>query len=390
MTKQLIRTTQLKGALTIGLGSILGTGAYVSVGLGASIAGESLIWAILLAAFTALCNGLSSAQLAAAHPVSGGTYEYGYRFLNPASGVTAGALFIIAKSASAATAALAVAWYVNSFFAVSEWLIKASAICLLLLLTIFVLLGVRRTNRLNAVIVAASVLGLLVFIGVAFNTSVNTSAVKAPVASGSLSVFHAAALMFVAFTGYGRIATMGEEIAEPRRNIPRAVILTLIIVSVLYIMVGLAILHMGRIVTFDQNGFNIANLMNDSPWQWLVSLGGIVAMSGVVLNLVLGVSRVILAMGRRGDLPTFLAQLDKDSKSAPAATWVTFLVMAFIALTGGIESTWTLSAFTVLIYYGITNIAALKVSHEERFIPKALSVVGLISCAGLVILAALA
>lgn len=116
MSNKLVRETGLLGALVIGLGSILGTGAYVSIGLSADIAGDNLVLAILIAAITALMNGLSSAQLAAAHPVSGGTYEYGYRFLSPLSGRIAGCLFVAAKSASAATAALAVAWYISLTF----------------------------------------------------------------------------------------------------------------------------------------------------------------------------------------------------------------------------------------------------------------------------------
>ncbi len=270
----------------------------------------------------------------------------------------------------------------------SAWSVNLIAVGLLLLLTIFVLSGVRRTNWLNIVLVLISLAGLTAFIIAAFSAQKTTN--SATVSADSLSLFHAAALMFVAFTGYGRIATMGEEITEPRRNIPKAVVLTLAVFSAIYIAVGLAILHLGGIASFEQSNFNIANLISDPSWRWLVVIGGVVAMSGVVLNLVLGVSRVILAMGRRKDLPNALAKLSQDNQSAPAATWLTFAIMAIIALLGGIESAWTLSAFTVLVYYGITNIAALKVSNEQRFIPKWVSVIGLISCFGLVVLAALA
>ncbi|MBJ7268021.1 MULTISPECIES: APC family permease [Idiomarina] len=388
MSNKLVRETGLFGALVIGLGSIVGTGAYVSVGLSAEIAGSGLVLAILVAAATALMNGLSSAQLAVAHPVSGGTYEYGYQFLNPFSGRIAGILFVIAKSASAATAALAVAWYISLGLNVPPWIVKFIAVGLLLTFTVLVLSGVRRTNWLNALLVFVSLLGLIAFVGIGLSSS-GMSGVD-PVTSSSLSLFHAAALMFVAFTGYGRIATMGEEISAPRRNIPKAVIITLAVISAIYIAVGLTILHLGGIQSFEQSNFNIANLIPNHSWRWLVVTGGVIAMSGVVLNLVLGVSRVILAMGRRGDLPAKVAGLSGDSKSAPAATWITFAIMSLIALFGGIKAAWTLSAFTVLIYYGITNIAALKVSQTQRFIPKWVSILGLLSCFGLVLLAALA
>lgn len=387
MNNKLARNTQLFGAVIIGVGSILGTGAYVSVGLTAAIAGDLLIWAIVIAAFTALCNGLSSAQLASAHPVSGGTYEYGYQYLNRPCGVAAGVLFIVAKSASAATAALVIADYLASVMGLGDTAEAITSITLLLFFTVFVLAGLRRTNWLNGLLVCISLLGLLVFVMVAFQAEPSGELLHR---EGSLSLFHGAALMFVAFTGYGRIATMGEEIAHPRKNIPRAVWLTLIVVSIIYILVGMAIVHIWQYKLLLTSDFNIANLVNHSPWRWVVVGGGVVAMGGVILNLVLGVSRVYLAMGRRGDLPASLATLDKDNKAAPMATWATFFTMALIVLLGGIESTWTLSAFTVLIYYSITNVAALKVSQAQRFIPRWVSVLGLLSCVSLVVLAVLA
>lgn len=389
MAQHLIRNTGLGGAIVIGLGSILGTGAYVSVGMGAAIAGDALLWAILIAAFTALCNGLSSAQLAAAHPVSGGTYEYGYRFLNPASGVFAGVLFIVAKAASAATAALAIAWYLVATFlpGAPSGLVNLFAGAILLVFTLCVLSGVRRTTRLNIVLVAVSLSGLLMFVVTAFN---QPALLPVPQPGSALSVFEAAALLFVAFTGYGRIATMGEEITAPKRNIPRAVIITLIVVSSLYATIGLAILHLGGLADFSGQNFSLARLVADASGNWLIVTGGIVAMSGVVLNLILGVSRVVLAMGRRGDLPRRFSRLDAAHKAAPAATWVTFAIMVIIASLGTLQMAWTLSAFTVLVYYGITNLAALQVGKKKRFIPKAISIVGLLSCTGLIVLAALA
>lgn len=388
MTQQLVRETTLVGAIILGLGSILGTGAYVSVGLSAELVGPNLVFAIVIAAVTALLNGLSSAQLAAVHPVSGGTYEYGYKFLNPTAGLTAGTLFVLAKSASAATAALAVAWYlhgyISSFMNTPAWAINAIAAALLLVFTAFVLSGVRRTSWLNAILVTISVAGLVAFIVAAYGQpSPPQIFTEASLQHYDNGLFFAAALMFVAFTGYGRIATMGEEVMNPRHTIPKAIVLTLALISLLYIAVGLAILHVSGTASFAQSNFNIANLVENSPWHSVVVVGGIVAMCGVILNLVLGVSRVVLAMGRRGDLPRRLATLDSEQKSAPAATWLTFAVMAAIALLGGIETAWTFSAFTVLIYYGLTNLAALKVPQAQRFVPKWVSVLGLIACLGL-------
>ncbi len=389
MSGQLVRETHLGGALVIGIGSILGTGAYVSIGLSVSIAGNLLMWAIVIAAFTALCNGLSAAQLATSHPVSGGTYEYAYRYLNPASGVSAGVLFVIAKSASAATAALAVAHYLNRYLFMPDWGIKAVSIVLLFVLTLAVLSGLRRSYWLNLTIVIISLIGLLTFVVVAFASPSNDAASSGST-TGGLSLFHAAALIFVAFTGYGRIATMGEEITRPRRNIPKAIQLTLGVITLIYLGVGLAVLHVFNPSVIEGQSFTIASLLPNTAWQWIIVFGGVIAMMGVVLNLLMGVSRVVMAMGRRGDLPGIFATLDSDNKSPPAASWLTFLIMSAIALFGEVQSAWTLSAFSVLAYYSMTNLAALKVEDDERFIPRWVSVAGLFSCCSLVILAGVA
>ncbi|MEL7798920.1 APC family permease [Idiomarina loihiensis] len=381
MSQQLVRSTSLAGAIVLGLGSILGTGAFVSVGIGADIAGGAVLWAILIAAVTALCNGLSSAQLASAHSVGGGTYEYGYRFLTPAYGVTAGSLFVVAKSASAATAALAVGWYVTNVTAIPEYLAQWIAAAVLVLFTLLVLGGVKRTNWVNAAIVTVSIVALLAFI----ITGHQQTAVVERASVEWWHVLQAAALLFVAYTGYGRIATMGEEVQNPRQVIPLAVILTLAVVTLLYLGVGSALLHFPSIADFQAEHFSLASLLPTGPIQWLVAVGAVVAMGGVILNLILGVSRVVLAMGRRADLPMRFANLNDQQTSAPPATWLTCFVMLVLVAIGDIKTAWSFSAFTVLVYYGITNLAALKVTKSDRFVPKWVSILGLVSCLGLAV-----
>ncbi|MDV6316714.1 APC family permease [Idiomarina sp. HP20-50] len=382
MNQQLVRSTSLTGAIVLGLGSILGTGAFVSVGIGADIAGSAVMWAIVIAAMTALCNGLSSAQLASAHSVSGGTYEYGYRFLTPVYGVTAGSLFIVAKSASAATAALAVGWYVTNATAIPAFFAQWIAAVLLVLFTLLVLGGVKRTNWVNAAIVTVSITALLVFI-VTGHQQTALIVEKPPVEW--TKILQASALLFVAYTGYGRIATMGEEVQNPRQVIPLAVVSTLVVVTVLYLGVGSALLHFPSVDNFQAEHFSLASLLPEGPVKWLVILGAIVAMGGVMLNLILGVSRVVLAMGRRSDLPMRLSNLNNQQTAAPAATWLTCAVMLVLVAIGDIKTAWSFSAFTVLVYYGITNMAALKVTKSDRFVPKWVSIIGLVSCLGLAV-----
>ncbi|WP_417690301.1 APC family permease [Pseudidiomarina sp.] len=384
MTQQLVRSTALYGAVILGLGSIVGTGAFVSIGFGYALAGEWLLYAIFLAAFVALCNGLSSAQLAAVHPVSGGTYEYGYTFLNHDLGFVAGWFFIAAKSASAAAAALASAWMMNQYLNWPEWTVTAIAIGFILFLTVLVLAGLRRSNQVNALLVGLAIASLIVFVVWSAQAPRSTAFVRDTAAFSVRDFLAAAGLLFVAYTGYGRIATMGEEVQEPRRVIPRAIIATMVVVTVLYGAVAWALMQ--RNPLFIGEDFILTQLMAPGLARDFVFIGAILAMLGVTLNLILGVSRVVLAMARRGDLPHGWATLNSTRTSAPKATWITAIVMIAIAAFGGVRLAWTFSAFTVLIYYSITNLAALKVQPEQRFIAKTWSLLGLIGCVSLAVM----
>lgn len=392
--KQLVRHTSLTGSVLLGLGAIVGTGAYVSIALATEISGSWVLFAILIAAFVAACNGLSSAQLAAVHPVSGGTYEYGYQFLNHWAGFTAGWLFVAAKSASAATAALAFGLYVLPAFSLPLMLQVPLALLVLALLMLLVNGGMRRSNKANLVIVLISIGALLVFSFYAFGAA--DSGQREQVLNfetgiaesiGWREFLGAAALLFVAYTGYGRIATMGEEVSNPKRTIPIAIGATVVITTLLYLLVGYALLHTDLFTQGLAVGERELALVALTEQGWLrlvVLIGAAVALLGVILNLILGVSRVILAMGRRGDLPDATATLNSDNTSAPNSIYAATGVMMVLALLGDVQLAWSFSAFTVLTYYGITNLAALQVPAEQRFIPKFVSVLGLLSCFGLV------
>ena len=229
------------GATMMGLGSIIGTGVFVSIAIATGVTGASVVLAVALAACVAVFNGLSSAQLAANHPVSGGTYEYGYRYLNPWLGFSAGWMFLLAKSASAATAALGFAGYLlNAFGVANGSLAVPLAFGAVVAITVLVLTGIRRSNFVNIIIVSLT-LGTLAFFvisGIPSATANASTNFDNFFAGGPVGLLNAVALMFVAYTGYGRIATLGEEVRDPRRTIPRAIITTLLFTMVLYITVA--------------------------------------------------------------------------------------------------------------------------------------------------------
>jgi APA family basic amino acid/polyamine antiporter len=383
------REIGLMGAMMMGLGSIIGTGVFVSIGIAAGVAGPSVLLALVVAAGVAMCNGLSSAQLAASNPVSGGTYEYGYRYLTPSLGFLAGWTFLCAKGASAATAALGLAGYLLNTLGASgpEWRVP-TALAAIALLTGIVRMGIRQSNVTNILIVSVTLFSLCFFVAAGLPTALASgSAHLRPFWSSSNtspSFLEACALMFVTYTGYGRIATLGEEILEPRRTIPRCILLTLSLSMVLYLAVaGVGVASVGA-EAFAAAGQETAAPLEVVSRQFAVpgaemvlAVGAVTAMLGVLLNLILGLSRVLLAMGRRSDMPLIVSRLDGTGRTPTAAVLLVGGVVAGLVLIGDVKTTWSFSAFTVLIYYALTNLCALRMKASERLHPRIVPMMGL-------------
>ncbi len=393
----LARTVRLPGAVLLGLGAILGTGVFVSWGLAAERTGPSVVLALALAGVVASFNGLSSAQLAAAFPVSGGTYEYANRTIGPATGFTAGWMFLAAKSASAATAALGVVGYGLELAGLPPpgyGLRVGLAVGVVAAVTGLVLAGLRRSNQVNTGVVLLTVGGLLLLVGVAAPVALQAGpepASRPPfLAHGVEGLLGATALSFVAYTGYGRVATLGEEVLEPRRTIPRAVIATLVVTAVLYLLVSataVGVLGAGEVAEVTRNTAaplqHLATTVGGPGLAGVISVAALTAMVGVLLNLVLGLSRVVLAMGRRGDLPAVFARVDAGGTTPGPAVLAVGGLIGGLALLGEVQITWSFSAFTVLVYYALTNLSALRMPAEARRYPRWVSVAGLVSCLGL-------
>ncbi|MDX1640939.1 MAG: APC family permease [Balneolaceae bacterium] len=391
LKNELERSIKTPGAILMGLGSIVGTGIFVSIAIATQIAGNGIMISIVIAGLLAAFNGLSSAQLAAAHPVSGGTYEYGYRFLNSYLGFTAGWMFMIAKSASAATAVLGCAGYLfYAFnFQAGKIALVFSGLAILLVMTIMVSGGIRRSNTANKVIVSVTLLGLMALVFVA--SFVNGLPVEpisnALVDTSGSSILYGSALMFVAYTGYGRIATLGEEVHSPRTTIPKAIILTMVVIIILYLLVSLTALSVMGAEAFGQTVEGeaaplmfVAEALSVPVIGPVITIAAITAMLGVLLNLLLGLSRVLLGMARRQDVPHVLSTINPQTKSPVAAVLVTGVIIGLLVISGDVVFTWSFSAFTVLIYYSITNLSALMMPKELRLYPVWIPMMGLFGC----------
>jgi basic amino acid/polyamine antiporter, APA family len=369
MAQVLRREMGLGGAIVTGLGSILGTGAFVAIGVASGLWGDAVLMAIPVAGAVAVFNGLSSAFLAGRFPVAGGTYEYGYRTLGASWGFTAGWLFLLAKTASAAAAALGVAAFLDV-----PWDPRISAGAAVVVVTALVLAGLKRTIMINAVLVTVTVGSLLVFAFAALTQGGSPQPIDGE--SIRLGLIPAIPFLFVAYTGYGRIATLGEEVRRPEVTIPRAVMWTLALAVCLYGMVAIG----GRALGGQhwgsglEGGATLVDLVTE-PYSVVVLVGGVAAMLGALLNLVLGLSRVWLAMGRRNDMPRRLSKLDHRATPATAISISAVPILVIVGM-GDLAIAWSFSAFTILLYYGITNLSALALDRRRWT-----AWLGLISCA---------
>jgi APA family basic amino acid/polyamine antiporter len=192
--------------------------------------------------------------------------------------------------------------------------------------------------------------------------------------------------MFVAFTGYARIATLGEEVAEPRTTIPKAIVTTLWLSAALYLSVaavgisGVGAAGLARAAQTEVAPLQVAaQAIGGGSLAAVVTIGAITAMLSVLLNLILGLSRMVLAMGRRGDLPRSLAFISVTGTPAIAVAIVGLMIAALL-IVGDVRVTWSFSAFTVLVYYAVTNLAALRLPAEERMFSSVFAWGGLAGC----------
>lgn len=374
------RDLGLLDAVGIGLGAIIGAGIFVVTGVAAGVAGPSFLVGLLLAGGAATCNALSSAQLAATYPQAGGTYEYGYRLLHPWLGFAAGWMFLASKLAAGGTVALGFGSYLARLApGVSP---QAAAVAAVLVLTLANYFGIRKAGRLNTAIVAVTLLALAGFV-LAGAPSFNPDHLRPFAPAGARGVLESAALLFFAYTGYARVATLGEEVSEPKKTIPRAIILALASSAVLYAAVALVATGAVGAAALAETRAPLERAAAAFAWpgmRWVVTAGAATAMLGVLLSQILGISRMLFAMARRRDLPATLEHVHRVHAVPDRGVWLTGAFIAAVALLGTLEWVVAAAAFTILLYYGITNVAALRMAPEDRLFPAWVPMVGLALC----------
>lgn len=378
----LARRLGVSDAVVIGLGSMIGAGVFSAFAPAAAAAGAGLLLGLVIAAIVAYCNATSSAQLAAQYPTSGGTYVYGRERLGNWWGFLAGWGFVIGKTASCAAMALTFAAYTVP----PAWQ-RPTAVAAVVLLAAVNYRGITRTARLTRVIVTVVLLALAVVVASALVGGQAGPDDAAPLWSlgtaGPYGVLQSAGLLFFAFAGYARIATLGEEVRDPQRTIPRAIVAAFAIAVAVYAVVAVTVLVALGPERLAVSRAPLADAVAAGSWAWampVVAVGGAAAALGALLALIAGVGRTTLAMARQADLPRWLAAVHPRHQVPHRAEITIAAVVCLLVLTTDLRGAIGFSSFGVLLYYFVANLSAFTQPPEQRRFPRWLQVLGAAGC----------
>lgn len=382
-TTSLKRRLGLADAVTVGAGSMIGAGVFSTWSPAADAAGTGILIGLVVAAVVAFCNATSSAQLAAVHPESGGTYVYARRQLGPVWGYLAGWGFVVGKTASCVAIALTAGAYLWPDHA---RLIAVTAVAAVAIVNIG---GLTRTVLVTKCLLAVALVALGSVVVAGWSNPDTSLARITPLETSPLDILRSAGFLFFAFAGYARIATLGEEVRNPATTIPKAIPRALTGVLVIYAAVGVTLLVAVPIDAISTSDAPLGLVISASSFEWLmpvVRVGAGIAALGVLLNLIPGISRTVLAMARSHELPHWFASIDQR-RSLPlraelAVTSAVITLTATLDLRGAIG----FSGVTILTYYAITNAACLTLPREQRRWPRVVSVFGLAGCITLAVM----
>jgi APA family basic amino acid/polyamine antiporter len=372
-------------ATVVGLSAMLGAGVFVAFAPAAEAAGSGLLVALGVAAVIAFCNAVASAQLASSYPASGGTYLFGREVLGPWWGFLAGWGFVVGKTASCAAMAMTFAAYAlpdatSGSGGGAGWWQRGLAALVVVAFTVLNLRGITRTAAAARVLLVTTLLVLLGFLALAATGDARPAATL-EATGGAWGVLQAAGLLFFAFAGYARIATLAEEVRRPEQ-LGRAILVALGTAVVLYLLVGLALVQvLGADLPGNPVPVAAATEALGAAWAVpVVRVGAAAAALGALLALLAGVGRTTLAMARERDLPEPLASVDPRHQVPDTAQVVIGVAVVALVLLADVRGAIGFSSFGVLVYYAVANLSALRQPAEQRRWPRGLQVLGLAGC----------
>jgi APA family basic amino acid/polyamine antiporter len=387
---QLKPTLGLFDATAISVGAIIGAGIFVVTGIAAGLAGSALIVSMLIAAAISLFTALSFAELTAWQPKEGSIYEYTYQLISPFAGFLTGWMWILSNTFGGAAVSLGFANYLTALIPILPVNWVAAILCVAF--TALNFLGIRQSALMNNFLVVAKLLILAFFIilGLAYINPSNFM----PFAPFQVGVFYGACYIFFAYGGFARVAVIAEEVKDAKRNVPKAILLSLIISTIVYILVGVvAVGLIGASSLSDPNSPPLTHAISttgNATAVYIVSVGGLLATASVLLTSILGVSRMAYAMAKRKDIPQTLSRLHQRYNTPYYSIWIIGALMTLLVLFIDLTKVVAIGTFALLFYYAFANVSALRLKVQKRLYPQFVPILGTVTCLALLIFILLA
>jgi APA family basic amino acid/polyamine antiporter len=384
---ELKRSLSLLDAAAINIGAIVGAGIFVVTGIAAGVAGSAVVVSILLAGIVSLFTAMSFSELSAHFPKEGGAYEFARRMISPFAGFSAGWMWVVSNVFGGTAVALGFANYLGTIFPLLPQQYAAAVLCALF--TLLNILGVKRSAQLNNALVAAK-LAILVFffaVGIWHANAENFHPFE-PIKTG---VLYGAFYIFFAYGGFARVTIIAEEIKNPERNVPRAIIISLLVSTFFYVLVGATAVGLVGASRLSSSGSPLTEAISavgSNAATYVVSVGGLLATASVLLTTILGVSRLSYSMAREGDLPHFLERLHPKRGTPHYSIIASGLLMVALVLFADLGRVVAVSIFGLLFYYLLANLSALRLKKAERRYHPSVPLIGAATCIILLISAA--
>jgi len=369
-------------AVNIALGAMIGAGIFVIIGSAAALAGPGLVLSIIIGALVAGLTGIATAELSRKYPTSGGAYTFAKEVIGDKIGFIVGWVWLFSNIAIGATVALGFGSYLAFFFPSVPAQLAAGA--LIIAICIVNLIGAKESSIVNNILVAIKIGVLLVFVVMAaFSFKITNFTPFMPF--GVQGVLAGAAAVFFAYSGFARVAVIADEIKDPKKNVAKATLISIVLASWIYFIVAAAAIGAVGYLAIASSQSPLADAMVGLGFGYgagLIGFGALIATATVALGSVLGLSRIAYTMARNRDLPGFLARIDKGGSVPVVAIVLSSLLMLIFAWHVDLASLAYLSSFSLLLYYVAINLSGIKVlSGATRII----ALFGALSCGVLLI-----
>jgi APA family basic amino acid/polyamine antiporter len=363
-TVELKRTLNLFDATSIGIGAIIGAGIFVVLGIAVGYAGPAVIVSMIIAGTVALFTALSFSELSSAIPKEGGTYEFAYEMIHPFAGFISGCMWLFAQTVAGSAVCLGLASYFVGLFPFFP--VKIVAVSAALALTALNLIGMKHSARVNNVLVVIKIVILCFFVGVGvFHVDPQNYSNFAP--NGFFGILQGAGFIFFAYLGFGRIAALGEEVENPKRTLPLAILLALAASMILYVVTGLVATGLKDFASLGMSSSPIADAAKATGSFAVVatiSFGALVATVSVLLTNLLGLSRVSYAMARNGQFPKSLAKIHSKLGTPYLSILITGALMAILAFFSDLRQAAAITSFSMLTTHIILHFSAIRLRKK--------------------------